>query len=404
MQSSEVLTIIEESETRMVESLIAMCRIPALDPSSGGDGELEKVEALERLVANMGLSHERVDAPDERVPSGIRPNLLVRLPGKSAKMIWIVSHTDVVPAGDLSGWKHDPFDPVVEDNKVIGRGVEDNGQSVIASLFALHSVKEAVGEPELSCGLALVADEETGSEYGISFLIREGVFGQDDLLIVPDRFSPDGSEIEVAEKNILWIRVEVEGKQAHASTPERGNNAHRAGANLITRIDKRLHEIFDKVDPRFKPPTSTFEPTKKEANVPNVNTVPGKDVFYVDCRILPSYATHEVFKEVESLAREAEEEYSVKVSLEKVQDESSPETPEDSEVVRRMREAIRDVLGVEPKVVGVGGGTCAAHFRNAGFPAVVCGTGDETAHNVNEYAIVENLVKDAKIFAALFLG
>ncbi|MEE9506256.1 MAG: M20/M25/M40 family metallo-hydrolase, partial [Thermoplasmata archaeon] len=205
-------------------------------------------------------------------------------------------------------------------------------------------------------------------------------------------------------KNILWIRVEVEGKQAHASTPERGINAHRAGANLITWIDDRLHEVFDKEDPRFKPATSTFEPTKKEANVPNVNTVPGKDVFYVDCRILPPYATEEVFKEVETLARKAEQRYSVRVSLEKVQEESSPETSEDSEVVLRMQKALREVLGVEPKVVGVGGGTCAAHFRKAGFPAVVCGTGDETAHNVNEYVIVDNLVKDAKIYAALFLG
>ncbi|MEE9505563.1 MAG: M20/M25/M40 family metallo-hydrolase, partial [Thermoplasmata archaeon] len=121
----------------MVDSLVAMCRIPALDPSSGGDGELEKVEFLEGLLAELGMPSERMDAPDERVPSGIRPNLLVRLPGKEKKTIWIVSHTDVVPAGDLSGWNHDAFDPVVEGGKVIGRGVEDNGQSVIASLFAL---------------------------------------------------------------------------------------------------------------------------------------------------------------------------------------------------------------------------------------------------------------------------
>jgi len=404
MQSSEVFDILEKHESKMVDSLVAMCRIPALDPSSGGDGELEKVEFLEGLLAELGMPSERMDAPDKRVPSGIRPNLMVRLPGKEKKTIWIVSHTDVVPAGDLSGWNHDAFDPVVEGGKVIGRGVEDNGQSVIASLFALWAVKEAAEEPELTCGLALVADEETGSEYGISYLIREGAFGRDDILVVPDRFSADGSEIEVAEKNILWIRVEVEGKQAHASTPEKGINAHRAGANLITWIDDRLHEVFDKEDPRFKPATSTFEPTKKEANVPNVNTVPGKDVFYVDCRILPPYATEEVFKEVETLARKAEQRYSVRVSLEKVQEESSPETSEDSEVVLRMQRALREVLGVEPKVVGVGGGTCAAHFRKAGFPAVVCGTGDETAHNVNEYVIVDNLVKDAKIYAALFLG
>ncbi|MFQ6107360.1 MAG: M20 family metallo-hydrolase [Thermoplasmata archaeon] len=404
MESSDVFTVLDESKSRMIDSLIGMCRIPALDPGSGGDGELEKVKFLEGLLAELEIAFERMDAPDDRVSSGIRPNLLARLPGKEKRTIWIVSHTDVVPPGDLSGWKHDPFDPIVEGDRVIGRGVEDNGQSVISSIYALWAVKKMIDRPNLSAGLALVADEETGSEYGISYLIRKGAFDEDDIIVVPDRFSAEGSEIEVAEKNILWIRIEVEGKQAHASTPEKGINAHRAGANLITWIDDHLHRVFDMEDPRFKPDRSTFEPTKKEANVPNVNTVPGKDVFYVDCRILPTYSTEEVFKEFEALARRAEREFSVKVTLERVQEESSPETPIDSDVVARMQKAIHDVLGAEPKLVGVGGGTCAAHFRKAGFPAVVCGTGDETAHNVNEYAIINNLLKDAKIYAALFMS
>ena len=384
--------------------MIQMCRIPALDPSSEGDGELAKVEHLERQLKNMDLPFERVDAPDDRVSSGVRPNLLVRVPGKLKKTVWIVSHTDIVPPGDLSGWRHDPFEPTIEGGRIIGRGVEDNGQSVIASIYALWAVRKVVSEPELSCGLALVADEETGSEYGISYLIRQGTFDKGDLIVVPDRFSADGSEIEITEKNILWIRIIVEGKQTHASTPERGINAHRAGAHLITWIDEHLHKVFDAEDVRFKPAISTFEPTKKEANVPNVNTIPGKDVFFIDCRILPKYATREVFEEIMKMANRAEKEFSVKVAIEKVQDESSPETAEDAEIVVRTGSAIRDVLGVEPRIVGVGGGTCAAHFRKAGFAAVVCGTGDETAHDVNEYAVIDNLVKDAKIYAALFLG
>ncbi|MFQ5909384.1 MAG: M20 family metallo-hydrolase [Thermoplasmata archaeon] len=404
MESAEVFELLDESKSRMVDSLIGMCRIVALDPSSGGDGELEKVKFLEELLAQLEIPFERLDVPDERVSSGIRPNLVVRFPGKEKRTIWVVSHTDVVPPGDLSGWKHDPFDPILEGDRVTGRGVEDNGQSVISSIYALWAVKEVFGQPETSSGLALVADEETGSAHGINYLIEQGAFGKDDIIVVPDRFSADGSEIEVAEKNILWIRLELEGKQTHASTPEKGINAHRAGAHLITWIDDNLHKIFDKENSRFKPSISTFEPTKKDANVPNVNTVPGKDVFYVDCRILPAYSTGDVFKEVKSLAERVEQEFLVKATLEKVQEESSPETSPGSEVVQRARRAIRAVLGLEPKLVGVGGGTCAAHFRKAGFQAVVCGTGDETAHNVNEYAKIENLVKDAKIYAALFMG
>jgi succinyl-diaminopimelate desuccinylase len=66
-----------------------------------------------------------------------------------------------------------------------------------------------------------------------------------------------------------------------------------------------------------------------------------------------------------------------------------------------LREAIRDVRGIEPKIGGIGGGTCAAFFRRIGVPAVVWSTIDETAHQPNEYAKIENMANDAKIFALL---
>jgi succinyl-diaminopimelate desuccinylase len=64
-----------------------------------------------------------------------------------------------------------------------------------------------------------------------------------------------------------------------------------------------------------------------------------------------------------------------------------------------IKEAIRKVRGVEPKVGGIGGGTCAAFFRKIDVPAVVWSTIDETAHQPNEYSKIENLVNDAKIYA-----
>lgn len=82
----------------------------------------------------------------------------------------------------------------------------------------------------------------------------------------------------------------VYGKQAHASLPELGLNAYRLGSELTLEIDRKLHETFNYEDPLFIPPRSTFEPTKVEPNVGNVNTIPGKHVFYIDCRILLSTA------------------------------------------------------------------------------------------------------------------
>jgi succinyl-diaminopimelate desuccinylase len=69
-----------------------------------------------------------------------------------------------------------------------------------------------------------------------------------------------------------------------------------------------------------------------------------------------------------------------------------------------LTEAIKKLRGVEPKVGGIGGGTCAAFFRKIDVPAVVWCSIDETAHQPNEYAKIENLANDAKIFAFLAIS
>jgi succinyl-diaminopimelate desuccinylase len=66
-----------------------------------------------------------------------------------------------------------------------------------------------------------------------------------------------------------------------------------------------------------------------------------------------------------------------------------------------LREAIKETRGRDVKVGGIGGGTCAAYFRKAGIPAVVWSTIDEMAHQPNEYAKIDNMVNDAKVFAYL---
>ena len=78
-----------------------------------------------------------------------------------------------------------------------------------------------------------------------------------------------------------------------------------------------------------------------------------------------------------------------------------PATPIDSDVVVNLQSAIKTVMGVDAKPVGIGGGTCAAIFREAGYPAAVWSTNEEMAHEPNEYIKIENLVSDAKVFALM---
>jgi len=170
-------------------------------------------------------------------------------------------------------------------------------------------------------------------------------------------------------------------------------------------LDRMLHEKYSRKDERFDVPWSTFEPTKKEKNVDAVNIIPGEDTLYFDCRILPSYSLDEVLSKITRITKEFEKETGGKITVEVLQKQAAPETNDDnSEVAMLLKRAIRESRGLDARVGGIGGGTCAAFFRKAGFPAVVWSTVDEVAHQRDEYSKVDNMVNDAKVFALLAMS
>lgn len=389
----ELVERVDLKRDEIVKTLSDLIRIKALSPENGGDGEFEKAEYISTLLDDFEI--ERYDAEDGRAKEGIRPNIVARIEGKSERVLWIVTHMDVVPEGDISLWRTPPFKPVIKEGRIYGRGSEDNGQSIVSSLFAAKVIKESGKTPNYSFGIVFVSDEEVGSRYGIQHLLQQNIFKKDDLIIVPDAGSPTGNRIEIAEKGILWLKFTVHGVQTHASKPE-GINAAREAAKFIVELDRRLHKKFKKVNRLFNPPFSTFEPTKREKNVDNVNTIPGLDISYMDCRIIPDYDIDEVIKYIKGI----KEKYK-SVELEIIQKVSSPPTPENSEVVRLLSKAIERVRKIKAEVYGIGGNTCAAFFRKAGFHTAVWSTVDGTAHQPNEYAVIDNVVEDAKVFAVL---
>ncbi|MCP2521064.1 M20 family metallo-hydrolase, partial [SCandidatus Aminicenantes bacterium Aminicenantia_JdfR_composite] len=259
-------------------------------------------------------------------------------------------------------------------------------------------------KPNYDIGLAIVADEETGSGKGIEYVLKNtNVFRKQDIIIVPDAGNEEGTMIEVAEKGLLWLKFHTIGKQSHGSMPHKGINSFKAASYLITELDK-LYQIFSHKDPLFDPPYSTFEPTKKEPNVPNVNTIPGDDVFYLDCRVMPEYSFEEVEAKIDEMIRKIEEKFKVKIEKDYAQKApAAPSTPVDSEVVQKLKKAIKAVYNKEAKPMGIGGGTVAAFFRREGFHAAVWAKMDETAHQPNEYCIIDNMVDDAKVYAHIFL-
>ena len=166
-------------------TLIDSCSIPAVSPVSGGDGELAKTDWLEEHIKGFGFDRvERYDVEDDM--GVMRPNLIAVRNGakENAPTLWFVSHTDVVPEGDLALWDTDPWKPVIIDDKVVGRGVEDNGTPMVASLYAVRALEEAGVRTGCHVGCAMLADEENGSKWGIQHVLAQDVFQPDDIIMV----------------------------------------------------------------------------------------------------------------------------------------------------------------------------------------------------------------------------
>ncbi len=401
---STVLEFLANSRDELLRLQTDLVAIPALGPTNAGQGEKAKVEYLAEYAGRFaGVRTELIKAPDDRVECGYRPSLIIRRPGKSPRTLWLIAHTDVVPTGDLALWESDPFVLRQEGDLIYGRGVEDNHQGMVSALLLLRALETAGALTDLSLGILLAADEETGNTYGIEHIMTHHpqVFAPDDLIVIPDFGTPEGDAIEVAEKSVLWLRFTVRGKQCHASTPEAGINSLVGASALILALD-RLHTIFDACDPLFDPPVSTFAPTKMKANVPNVNTIPGQDVFHLDCRVLPSYPLEVIEQEIRLVCDDVEAERGVRITFAPVvREQAAPATPADCEAARRLTAALEKTRGLEARAIGIGGGTVAAAFRKRGLPAVCWSTLMHTAHQPNEHASVKATLADSQVFAHL---
>lgn len=405
-QSPLIFKHIDDSKENMIRFMADIIRVPAVGPTSGGEGEQEKANVIEKKLVDYGFKNIRhFDAPDDRLKSKTRPNIQVTVKGEGpGPRIVLITHMDVVAPGAISEWESDPFQLLEKDGKLFGRGTEDNGQSLVASIFALKAFLDLNIRPAADIVLFFVSEEEETNEKGIQHLIDKNLIQKSDLILVPDHGEPTGRLIDIVEKTILWVKVSITGKQCHASIPNLGKNAFRASMQFGTMVDNVLHEKFNFRDDAFDYPLSSFEPTKREPRTSGINVLPGEEVFYFDCRLLPVYQTREILGEMKTIARAVEDKTGTAIRIEPVFiEETTHPTPPGAKIVKALSDAIYEVTKKQAIYGGIGGGTCGAVLRKAGFEVAVWETIENRAHTPNEYAVIDNMISDCKVFAQLFL-
>ena len=405
MMRNKLVEAVLKSEDRVVEIQRRLVSLPALAPENGGKGELAKARYIETLLGAAAVEHTRCDSPDPGAEDGVRPNIIALIPGETTRCLWLFAHMDVVPAGDANAWQGSPWELRRDGDFIYGRGVEDNQQAIASMLALAEALAHTQIRPGLGLGLVFMADEECGSGHGMKWLLKHkaGIFQENDLYIVPDGGSPDGTEIEIAEKGQLWLRFIVNGRQAHASMPQLGNNAFVGASQLVLALQS-LYRFFPQRNELFNPPFSTFVPTRHEENVGAVNIVPGRDIFYMDCRLVPELEPEQVLERVRAITEEVGRLLNLGIEIEIIQRQAATATRANAPVVRALEDAIKEVYKARARPTGIGGATVAAFLRERGLAAAVWSCLEGTCHQANEKSSISATLKDAAVFAHILMA
>jgi acetylornithine deacetylase/succinyl-diaminopimelate desuccinylase-like protein len=226
----------EALHKRPVELLRTLIRF---DTSNPPGNERECIAYIERLLRDAGLE------TTTRARDPQRPNLVSRLPGRGdAPPLLLYGHVDVVTTENQQ-WRHPPFEAVLEDGYVWGRGALDMKGGMAMLISALLRAKAAGVVPAGDVVFCALSDEEGFGDYGAKFLVEShpelfagirfaiGEFGGVTLHVGGRRFYP----IQVSEKQICTLRATVRGAGGHGAMPIRGG-AMQGLADLLARLDR----------------------------------------------------------------------------------------------------------------------------------------------------------------------
>jgi acetylornithine deacetylase len=140
-------------------------------------------------------------------------------------------HCDVVPAGPLDMWESPPFEPVIRDGCMYGRGAGDMKSGTIAALFALDAIRAAGFKPTARIHFQSVIEEES-TGLGALSTIQRGY--RADCAFIPE---PTGGHLVRAQVGVIWFRIKVRGKPAHVFEAGVGANAIKAAYHLLSALE-----------------------------------------------------------------------------------------------------------------------------------------------------------------------
>jgi len=407
----KVFRQVEEMREEIIKFTQDLIRIPTENPP--GRNYPEFAELVGKKLEEFDYEVEYVEVPEELLgklaPEGEglpRINVIGRLKGVSDKpVIHFNGHYDVVPAG--TGWSVDPYGAVIRDGRIYGRGSSDQKSGIAAQIFAIEAIRRSGFKLKGTVEQSATVDEETGGFAGVGYLVSEGYLtsGKVDYCIITECLNVD--RICIGHRGAMWFEVKTYGKKAHGCMPKLGVNAIDRMVMLLNKVNQQLRPKIEKRKTKLPvvPPeaqTSSLTPTIIQAGV-KVNVVPDECVVKFDRRLIPEENVEDAWMEILNTFSELKkEDPQFRYEIRKITEVKPTLVPTDTEIVKVFSNAIKDVLGEEPKfVLSPGFDDQRFVVHDGGIKqCIVYGPGILTqAHVTDEYVLIDDLINSVKIMA-----
>ncbi|WP_420629445.1 M20 family metallopeptidase [Candidatus Leptofilum sp.] len=392
---NELVTLVKKYEAPLLAFLRDLVRLKSVN------GRHPEKAVAERIVAeaeNLELDGRLV------AKEPLRPNALVRW-GNGSRGFALIGHMDTVAAGDTSQWTSPPFEPVVRNGRLYGRGTADNKAGLAIGLYTLAALRDEgkLNPHDVTLVLAGVADEESGasSDLGVRYLLDEG------HLPVQGAIYTYASDIVcVGHRGLLRLVLTAQGTAVHSgsdqwSRGEGGVNAVTGLAAILLQLEQlqlpyEPHSAFDHLGFTMTPGT-LFSGGEFESMVPGAATA------VIDCRLMPGQTPEAVLDAVQGIiGAECANRPGLRVDIQVKNRLPAAAIPAEHPLAQIAQRHAQALTGKAWPIRGAGPANEGYMLINASIPTLPgFGPTGDNAHAPDEWVAMDSLMETAVIYATI---
>lgn len=364
-----------------------LIRCASVTPADAG-----ALGVLQDALEAMGFSCTRY--PFEDVD-----NLYARL-GTAAPNFCYAGHVDVVPVGDATQWRHNPFGGEIEDGKLWGRGAADMKGGIAAFVGAVSELLTEGKTFDGSISFLITGDEEgpalNGTKKVLAAITAAGEKIDHCLVGEPTNPNTLGEMIKIGRRGSLNGVLRIIGTQGHVAYPDLAGNPVPTLLKLLTVLSsKKLDDGNDSFQP------SNLEITSVDVDNPAHNIIAGSASAKFNIRFNTEHTGDDLLDWINGEIKIASKNFNGHIEA----DLSVPGHPfltKPCVLTEKLSAAIEDITGHTP-VLSTSGGTSDARFITNYAPVVEFGLIGKTIHKINEHAEVEDIKNLMEIYKAFLV-